>query len=346
MEYNLFPGTDIKVSKICLGTMTWGRQNTESEGHQQMDYAVENGINFFDTAELYPIPPRIEEQGDTERFIGTWFKKNKNRNKIILASKIAGPAAFTIHIRENKKYSKKTIDNAIESSLKRLQTDYIDLYQIHWPERSTNFFGKRGYTFKKGDHWEENFDEVLDAFQAHVLKGNIRYLGLSNETPWGTMKFLNSSSKDLRPRISSIQNPYSLLNRTFEIGNAEICHRENIGLLAYSPLAFGVLSGKYMNGKNPENARLTLFPHYNRYSSNSCINAVKKYYDLATKYGYTLTELSLAFVNDRPFVTSNIIGATNLIQLKENINTASIKLDDSILEQINLIHEQVPNPST
>ena len=346
MEYNLLPGTDIEVSKICLGTMTWGRQNTESEGHHQMDYALEKGINFFDTAELYPIPPRNEEQGDTERFIGSWFKKNKNRNKIILASKIAGPASFTKHIRENKKYSKETIDNAIENSLKRLQTDYIDLYQIHWPERSTNFFGKRGYTFKKEDHWEENFDEVLDAFQVHVLKGNIRYLGISNETPWGTMRFLNSSSKDLRPRISTIQNPYSLLNRTFEIGNAEICHRENIGLLAYSPLAFGVLSGKYMNGRNPENARLTLFPHYNRYSSNSCNNAVEKYYDLAKKYGYSLTELSLAFVNDQPFVTSNIIGATNLIQLKENINTASIKLDESILEKINLIHEQIPNPST
>ena len=237
MEYNFLPGTQTKVSKICLGTMTWGRQNTEQEAHDQMDYAYEQGINFFDTAELYPIPPRQEEQGDTERFIGTWFKKTGLRDKIVLASKIAGPAAFTKHIRTDKSYSKQTIDIAIEKNLKRLQTDYIDLYQLHWPERPTNYFGKRGYNFKRGDLWKENFEEILDALNTHVKKGNIRYVGLSNETPWGTMGFLRASNTN-RPRVRTIQNPYSLLNRLFEVGNAEICIRENTGLLAYSPVSY------------------------------------------------------------------------------------------------------------
>jgi aryl-alcohol dehydrogenase-like predicted oxidoreductase len=345
MEYNFLPGTQTKVSKICLGTMTWGRQNTEQEAHDQMDYAYEQGINFFDTAELYPIPPRKEEQGDTERFIGTWFKKTGLRDKIVLASKIAGPAAFTKHIRTDKSYSKQTIDIAIEKNLKRLQTDYIDLYQLHWPERPTNYFGKRGYNFKRGDLWKENFEEVLDALNTHVKKGNIRYVGLSNETPWGTMGFLRASNIN-RPRVRTIQNPYSLLNRTFEVGNAEVCHRENVGLLAYSPLAFGVLSGKYRGGQKPEQARLTLFPHYDRYSSDPCRSAVELYHGLAERNGLTLTQLSLAFVNDRPFVTSNIIGATTLLQLEENIGTARIRLNDEVLEAINSIHETIPSPST
>ncbi len=345
MEYNFLPGTQTKVSKICLGTMTWGRQNTEQEAHDQMDYAYEQGINFFDTAELYPIPPRQEEQGDTERFIGTWFKKTGLRDKIVLASKIAGPAPFTKHIRTDKSYSKQTIDIAIEKNLKRLQTDYIDLYQLHWPERPTNYFGKRGYNFKRGDLWKENFEEILDALNTHVKKGNIRYVGLSNETPWGTMGFLRASNTN-RPRVRTIQNPYSLLNRTFEVGNAEVCHRENVGLLAYSPLAFGVLSGKYRGGQRPEQARLTLFPHYDRYSSDPCRSAVELYHELAERNGLTLTQLSLAFVNDRPFVTSNIIGATTLLQLEENIGTARIRLNDEVLEAINSIHETIPSPST
>jgi aryl-alcohol dehydrogenase-like predicted oxidoreductase len=345
MEYNFLLGTQTKVSKICLGTMTWGRQNTEQEAHDQMDYAYEQGINFFDTAELYPIPPRKEEQGDTERFIGTWFKKTGLRDKIVLASKIAGPAAFTKHIRTDKSYSKQTIDIAIEKNLKRLQTDYIDLYQLHWPERPTNYFGKRGYNFKRGDLWKENFEEILDALNTHVKKGNIRYVGLSNETPWGTMGFLRASNTN-RPRVRTIQNPYSLLNRTFEVGNAEVCHRENVGLLAYSPLAFGVLSGKYRGGQRPEQARLTLFPHYDRYSSDPCRSAVELYHGLAERNGLTLTQLSLAFVNDRPFVTSNIIGATTLLQLEENIGTARIRLNDEVLEAINSIHETIPSPST
>ncbi|MDG1911567.1 MAG: NADP(H)-dependent aldo-keto reductase [Flavobacteriaceae bacterium] len=344
MDYNFLPDTDIKVSKICLGTMTWGRQNNEAEGHAQMDYALERGVNFFDTAELYPVPPRQEEQGDTERFIGTWFKKTGNREKIILASKIAGPSGFTQHIRTDKSFSKQTIDAAIEGSLKRLQTDYIDLYQIHWPERNTNYFGKRGYSYEKGEVWEENFEAVLEALNSHVHAGNIRHVGLSNETPWGIMRFLQAQSEN-RPKIRTIQNPYSLLNRTFEVGNAEVCHRENVGLLAYSPLAFGVLSGKYREGKKPENGRITLFPNYSRYSNTQCNQAVDRYHDLATASGMTLTQLALSFVNDRPFVTSNIIGATTLEQLKENIDTASITLSDEVLHAIDEIQELVPNPA-
>ena len=345
MDYNLLPKTQIKVSKICLGTMTWGRQNSEEEAHEQMDYALDQGVNFFDTAELYPVPPRQEEQGDTERFIGSWFKKSGKRDAVILASKIAGPAAFTQHIRTDKSYSKKSIITALENSLMRLQTDYIDLYQLHWPERPTNFFGKRGYDYKPGDYWEENFETVLDALEEQVKKGTIRHIGLSNETPWGTMRFLSAAS-DTRPRVRTIQNPYSLLNRTFEVGNAEICHREEVGLLAYSPLAFGVLSGKYRGGKSPENTRLTLFPHYDRYSTDPCKHAVELYYNLAQKAGMTLTQLALSFVNDRSFTTSNIIGATNLKQLKENIDSAKIKLSKEVLEEIDTIHETIPNPST
>ncbi|MFQ3340539.1 MAG: aryl-alcohol dehydrogenase-like predicted oxidoreductase [Flavobacteriaceae bacterium] len=344
MEYNLLPDTDIKVSKICLGTMTWGRQNNEVEGHTQMNFALDQGVNFFDTAELYPIPPRKEEQGNTERFIGTWFKKTGNREKVILASKIAGPAAFTKHIRSDKSFSKDSIDSAIEASLKRLQTDYIDLYQVHWPERNTNYFGKRGHKYEKGEVWEENFEVVLDALNANVIAGNIRHIGLSNETPWGLMRYLQAENEN-RPKMRTIQNPYSLLNRTFEAGNSEVCHRENVGLLAYSPLAFGVLSGKYRHGNQPKDGRITLFPNYNRYSNTQCNQAVDMYYDLATANGMTLTQMALAFVNERPFVTSNIIGATSLKQLKENIDSSKIKLSLDILTAIDKIQELVPNPA-
>lgn len=344
MQFNLLPGTDIKVSKICLGTMTFGRQNNEADGHEQMDYAIANGVNFFDTAELYAVPPSPESQGETERYIGTWFKKTGKRNEVILASKIAGPAHFTKHIREDLTYNKASIDNAIHNNLKRLQTDYMDLYQIHWPERPTNFFGKLGYKYDTSDVWEENFELVLDALQEHVKAGNIRHVGLSNETPWGVMKFLHAAGPN-RPKMITIQNPYSLINRTFEVGNAEICHREEFGLLAYSPLAFGTLSGKYLDGKQPKNARLTLFPHYDRYSSPQAIAAIKSYAEIAKKHGMSLAHLALAFVNDRPFVTSNIIGATTLDQLKENIASESIYLSEEILEEIEAIHKQYPNPA-
>ena len=344
MDYNLLPGTEIKVSKICLGTMTFGRQNNEKEGHDQMDYSYDRGINFFDTAELYPVPPSPETQGETEKIIGSWLKKTGKRDKIIIASKVAGPSSFSQHIRKNMSYSKATINEAINNSLKRLRTDYIDLYQIHWPERVTNFFGKRGFEFHKEDQWKYNFDLILDVLNENIKEGKIRNIGISNETPWGLMKYVNESNEN-RPKIISIQNPYSLLNRTFEIGNSEICHKENVGLLAYSPLGFGTLTGKYLGGNMPKNARLTLFPHYDRFSNKESKKAIQKYYDLAKENGMSLTTMALSFVNDRSFVTSNIIGATSIDQLKENIDSYKIFLSDELLDKINIIHNNQPTPA-
>ena len=345
MEYNFLPGTDVKVSKICLGTMTFGEQNTEAEGHEQMDYALANGVNFFDTAELYPVPPRPETQGETDRIIGSWFQKTGHRDKVILASKIVGPAPFAQHIRSDIRFSKASIDDAIHKGLKRLQTDYIDLYQLHWPERPTNFFGKRGYDYDPDEPiWEENFQTVLEALKAHVEAGNIRYIGLSNESTWGVMKFLQAAGETL-PKMITVQNPYSLLNRLFEVGSAEICHRDTMGLLAYSPLGFGTLTGKYLHGRLPEKSRLKLFPHYDRYSNGEATAAIKSYAALAQEHGLSLTHLSLAFVNDRPFMTSNIIGATTLAQLKENIASAEVTLSEEVLNGIEAIHKKYPNPA-
>lgn len=344
MEYRKLPHTDIAVSKICLGTMTFGNQNTEAEGHQQMDYALENGVNFFDTAELYPVPASAPTQGETERILGTWFKKTGHRDKIILASKVAGPGDYTKHIRKNLSFSKEHIDEAVHLSLKRLQTDYIDLYQLHWPERDNNRFGQRGFEHNPENIWVENFEQVLDALQAHIKAGNIRHIGLSNETPWGIMRFLQAADEN-RPRMITVQNPYSLLCRPFEVGNAEICHYEKVGLLAYSPLAFGVLSGKYIRDTAAENARLKLFPRFNRYSSKQSTEATRQYMALADAHGLSLTEMALAFVNDRPFVSSNIIGATNIEQLKENINSAGVTLSTSVLKEIDVIHNTIPDPA-
>ncbi|HCZ09580.1 MAG TPA: aldo/keto reductase [Flavobacteriaceae bacterium] len=344
MNYNLLPNTDIKVSKICLGTMTYGNQNTEAEGHQQMDYAVDQGVNFFDTAELYPVPANKHTQGDTESIMGSWFKKNGRRDKIILASKVAGPGDYTKHIRKNLSFKKDHIDEAVNKSLKRLQTDYIDLYQLHWPERKTNFFGKRGYKHEPDDPWEENFEAILEALEENIKAGKIRYIGLSNENPWGIMRFLQAA-KTPATKIITVQNPYSLLNRLFEGGSAEICHRENIGLLPYSPLGFGVLSGKYRHGKLPPNSRLALFERLARYSGKTSFEATERYAQLAEEVGLSLTDLSLAFVNDRSFVTSNIIGATTLEQLKENIASHRVRLSPDILEAIEAIHEEIPNPA-
>lgn len=344
MEYRKLPNTDVRVSKICLGTMTFGNQNTESEGHEQMDYALDQGVNFFDTAELYPVPATAETQGETERIMGTWFKKTGKRSEVILASKVAGPGDYTKHIRDNLSFKKAHIDEAVHKSLKRLQTDYIDLYQLHWPERLTQRFGQRGFVYTPDDPWVDNFEAVLDALQAHVKEGNIRYVGLSNENPWGIMKFLQAADEN-RPRMITIQNPYSLLNRLFEGGSSEICHRENMGLLAYSPLGFGVLSGKYLNGKLPENSRLQLFPRFARYSSPEATAATEAYAAIAADAGLSLTQMSLAFVNDRSFVTSNIIGATSLEQLKENIDSHAVQLSDEVLKAIEKVHNQIPDPS-
>lgn len=344
MQQNIIPNTDIKVSKICLGTMTFGKQNTEADGHEQMDYAIDNGVNFFDTAELYPVPADAKTQGETDRIIGSWFKKTGNRDKVILASKVAGPGEYTKHIREDLSFRKEHIHSAIDKSLKRLQTDYIDLFQLHWPERKTNTFGQRGFKYDENDPWIENFEEVIDALHDNIKSGKIRYIGLSNENAWGIMRFLEAS-KSNATKICTVQNPYSLLNRLFEIGSAEICHRENVGLLAYSPLGFGVLSGKYLNGKKPADARVTLFPNFARFSSEQSNRATEMYAQLAADINMSITQMSLAFVSDRSFVTSNIIGATKIKQLKENIASHEIILSEDVLKEIESIHKIIPDPA-
>ncbi len=343
MIYNTIDHSDLKVSKICLGTMTWGQQNTETDGHQQMSYAIDQGVNFFDTAEMYSIPPKAETYGSTEKIIGSWFKKTGLRDKVILATKIAGKAGFTSHIRDDV-FSKRALRQAVEDSLGRLSTDYIDLYQLHWPERNTNYFGKRGYNHDHSESWEDNFNEILSSLGELITEGKIRYIGLSNETPWGVMRYLNESQKNGLPRMVSVQNPYSLLNRSYETGLAEISMREKIGLLAYSPLAFGVLSGKYLNGK-PENARLTLFPHYTRYDNVQVRKATERYVTLARQLDLSPAQMALAFVNTRAFVKSNIIGATTMDQLKENISSISVSLDDEVINKINEIHDTLPDPA-
>ncbi|WP_430411407.1 aldo/keto reductase [Kordia sp.] len=343
MKYTTLQNTDIKVSKICLGTMTWGNQNTEAEGHAQMDFAFDKGVNFFDTAELYPVPATAETYAETERIIGTWFKKTGNRDKIVLGSKIAGPGDYTAHIRTNG-FKPEAIKDAIENSLKRLQTDYLDLYQLHWPERQANFFGQRDYVHNPNDPWQDNFNESLHTLDELIKEGKIRQVGISNETSWGTMRYLEESKKGL-PRMVTIQNAYSLLCRSFESSLAEVAMRENIGLLAYSPLGFGVLSGKYLGGKMPEKARLTLFPRFARYSGEEATKATEKYAALAKKHNLSLPQMALAFVNQRPFLTSNIIGATNLQQLEENIGSINVELSEEIINEINAIHNSIPNPA-
>ncbi len=345
MKYTKLPHTDIEVSKICLGTMTWGKQNSEDEGHEQMDYALDQGVNFFDTAELYPVPAHADRYAQTEKIIGTWFKKTGNRDKVILGSKIAGRAEFTKFIRTTG-FTRESIIAAVEGSLERLQTDYIDLYQLHWPDRNTNYFGQRGYTPSATDYWEDNIHQVLETLRDLIREGKIRQVGLSNETPWGTMRYLEESKVHASlPRMITIQNPYSLLNRLFEVGNAEVSHREKIGLLAYSPLGFGVLSGKYLGGRKPDNARITLFPNYGRYSGETAVTATQKYYELAQANDLSLAQMSLAFVNSRPFLTSNIVGATSMKQLEENIASIDVELTEELLQKIEAIHNEIPNPA-
>ena len=310
-----------------------------------MDYAVDQGINFFDTAELYPVPAHADYFAATEKIIGNWFAKNKNRDKIVLASKIAGKADFTKYIRTTG-FSRESIIEAVNGSLERLQTDYIDLYQLHWPERHTNFFGQRGYKPDTSDHWVDNIHQVLETLRDLIAEGKIRYVGLSNETPWGVMRFLEEAKVHTSlPRMITIQNPYSLLNRLFEVGLSEVSMRSKIGLLAYSPLGFGVLSGKYLGGMKPANGRITLFPNYNRYSGERSQAATQKYYDLAQEHGLSLTQMSLAFVNSRPFLTSNIIGATSMDQLKENIGSIDVQLSEELLTSLEAIHDEIPNPA-
>ncbi|WP_299062967.1 aldo/keto reductase [uncultured Polaribacter sp.] len=345
MKYTNLPNTNIKVSKICLGTMTWGNQNTQEEAFEQMDYSLDQGVNFIDAAELYPVPATPETYGDTERIIGNWFKKTGNRDKIVLASKIAGGGDYTAHIRKGG-LTKENILDAIDKSLQRLQTDYLDLYQLHWPNRGTNVFGTRDFNTDNAKIEAEDFTGIIETLNDLIKAGKIKHYGLSNETPWGMMKYSETSRNLNLPKPVTIQNAYSLILRKFETASSEVCLREDIGLLAYSPLAQGVLSGKYLDGGSPEGSRGNLFPRFiARYMGEGPSNAVKKYQEIASKNNITLSELSLAFINQLPFVTSNIIGATKMSQLKENIGSINIDLSDEIIADINAVHNLIPNPA-
>ena len=343
MKYTTLPHTELKVSKLCLGTMTWGLQNTQDEAFEQMNYALDQGINFFDTAELYPVPAEPKTYADTERIIGNWFQKYGNRDKVVLATKIAGTGDYTAHIRTNG-FSPEALKDAVNDSLKRLKTDYIDLYQLHWPERNTNTLGVRDYKHED-EQWQDNFKVVLHTFDGIIKSGKIRHIGISNEKAWGTMRFLEESKTHNLPRMLTIQNAYSLINRSFEGDMAEISIREGIGLLAYSPLACGVLSGKYIKGEDTVNSRLNLFTRFARYNSATCTEAAKRYLAIAYNHNLSLTQMSLAFVTQQPFVTSNIIGATNLVQLKENIESINLHLSTEVLDAIEEVHNEIPNPS-
>lgn len=345
MEYRPLGRTGIQVSAICLGTMTWGEQNTEAQAHEQLDYALANGINFIDTAEMYPVPPRQETYGRTEKYLGGWLKDGKKRDKIILASKVVGRSDWLPYVRGGTaRLDRTNIETALDESLKRLQTDYIDLYQLHWPDRNTNYFGKLGYQHNPKDD-PISIEETLTALSDLVKTGKIRFIGLSNETPWGTMEFLRLAEKLSLPRIVSIQNPYNLLNRTFEVGLAEIAHREDVGLLAYSPLGFGVLSGKYLKKKRPAGARLTLFDRFSRYNNLQSESATERYVELARKFGMDAAQMALAYVTSREFVTSTIIGATTMEQLTSDIASIQLKILEPVLKGIEAIHQDLPNPA-
>ncbi|TVZ38309.1 aryl-alcohol dehydrogenase-like predicted oxidoreductase [Alteromonadaceae bacterium 2753L.S.0a.02] len=347
MKHRKLGNTDIDVSLICLGSMTWGEQNTQEEGFAQMDMALDMGVNFFDVAEMYSVPPRPETCGKSEEIIGNWFASRGTRDRVILASKVTGKSdrnSGVGHIRDGARLSREQIAEAVEGSLKRLQTDYLDLYQVHWPERQTNFFGKLGYQHV-AEHGLIAIEETLDALQTLVQQGKIRHIGISNETPWGIAEYLRLSELHGWPRIVSIQNPYSLINRSFEVGCAEFSMREQVGLLAYSPLAFGVLSGKYLHGAKPEGARLTLYERFSRYGKVNAEEAIEAYVNLAQEHGLDPAQMALAYVNTREFLTANIIGATNLQQLKSNIESVDLVLSSDVLEGIEAIHERFPNPS-
>ena len=344
MKFKKLGNTDLDVSLICLGTMTWGTQNTEKDAFEQMDYSVSQGVNFFDTAEIYSVPPTSDSYGKTEVMIGNWFEKRKNRDKIILASKVAGPGCDWIRGGGNN-FDEKKIGEAIDGSLKRLKTDYIDLYQLHWPERSTNFFGRRDYSYNNKEGEWNSFENILDALGKYIKSGKIRYIGMSNETPYGLSRYLEISKNKDAPRMMSVQNPYSLVNRTYEIGMSEISIRQKCGLLVYYPLAAGALSGKYRNGEMPKKSRMALFKGWERHLNPLAMRAYDEYYKLAKDFNLTMVQLAQSFVNSRPFVTSNIIGATTMEQLKENIDSVNIDFTDEMMERVDKIHNENPNPS-
>ena len=344
MNYKKLGSTDINVSTICLGTMTWGEQNTQDEGFEQMDYALDQGVNFWDTAEIYSIPMREETYGETERIIGNWFEKTKKRNEIVLATKVCGNTSNKYIRGGGNSFGKKKIIEALDESLKRLKTDYIDLYQLHWPERNTNFFGMYGYEHDENYKNWTPFEEILESLKKFIEQGKIRYVGLSNETAWGLSKFLELSKMKGLPKMMSVQNPYNLLNRTYEVGLAEISVREQSGLLAYSPLAFGYLTGKYRNNKLPAKSRMQLFKNFNRYKNENGQKAIDEYYKISKKYNLDFTQMSLKFCEIQHFTTSVIIGATTMEQLKTNIESVNVNLNSDIINDINKIQQKYPNP--
>ena len=343
MEYKLLGGSDLNVSRLCLGTMTFGQQNSEAEAHEQLDYAVAQGINFIDTAEMYPVPPMAETQGRTEEYIGSWLKSRGNREQLVIATKVAGPAEMARHLRPDVRLNRDNIRAAVSASLQRLQTDYIDLYQLHWPERATNFFGQLNYQHQPEADGTPIL-ETLEALKELVDEGIIRYVGLSNEVPWGVMKFLSHAEALGLPRVVSVQNPYNLLNRKDEVGLTEVLMREQVALLPYSPLAFGTLSGKYLDGSAGPQARINQFPRFSRYLTEAGLQATAAYVQLARDYGLDPAQMALAFVNSQPFVGSNIIGATSMEQLKSNIDSIDLELPAEVLAGIEVIGTTFSNP--
>ena len=344
MNYKKLGSTDVDVSTICLGTMTWGEQNSKADGFEQMDYAIDNGVNFWDTAEIYAIPMREETYGETENIIGEWFKKTKKRDKVILATKVSGPTSKEYIRGGGCSYDKKSMSEALEKSLKRMQTDYIDLYQLHWPERNTNFFGKQGYEHDSNEKNWIAFEEILENLKKFVDAGKIRYVGLSNETAWGLAKCLELSKLKNLPKMMAVQNPYNLLNRTYEVGLAEISVREQSGLLAYSPLAFGYLTGKYRNNNMPKGSRIDLFKDFTRYNNENSIKAIEEYYKISQKFNLDFAQMSIKFCEIQPFVTSVIIGATTMQQLKTNVESVNVNLKNEIINEINEVQKKYPNP--
>ena len=342
MNYKKLGNTDLNVSTICLGTMTWGEQNTQNEAFEQMDYSLDNGVNFWDTAELYAVPPKAETYGHTESIIGNWFEKTKKRKDVILASKVGGPSRKYMRNGENS-FTGKNLEEALHGSLKRLKTDYIDLYQLHWPERNVNNFGRLGYEHKEND-WNK-FEDVLENLKKFIEEGKIRYVGLSNETPWGVMNYLQlAKDKDL-PRMMSIQNPYSLLNRSYEVGLAEVSIRENIGCLSYSPLASGYLTGKYRNKQFPKGSRMERdFDFWTRYRKPNMEEAVEDYYKISQKFDLDMSQMSIKFCEVQDFMTSVIIGATTMEQLKTNVESVKVNLDSEVIKEINNVQKKYPNP--
>lgn len=345
MHYHRIPHSALEISQLGLGTMTFGEQNSEADAHAQLDYAISQGINLIDVAEMYPVPPRPETQGLTETYVGNWLAKRGNREKLVLASKVSGPARNNdSSIRPNHVLDRKNIREALHASLKRLQTDYLDLYQVHWPQRPTNCFGKLGYTWADAAPAVTLLD-TLEALTEFQRAGKIRYIGVSNETAFGVMRYLHLADKHDLPRIVTIQNPYSLLNRSFEVGLAEVSQFEGVELLAYSCLAFGTLTGKYLNGAKPAGARNTLFSRFTRYSSEQSQKAVAAYVDIAKRHGLDPAQMALAFVRRQPFVASTLLGATTMAQLQANVESLQLELSEEVLAEIEAVHQVYTYPA-